>query len=46
MAMSDNGKIIYVLAAGSIVGYRIDEQGGLTWISTMTMTGTAGLAAR
>ena len=46
MAMSDNGKILYVLAAGSIVGYRIDEQGGLTWISTMTMTGTAGLAAR
>lgn len=46
MALTDNDHMLYVLAAGSIVGYRVAPDGTLTWISSTPMAGTAGLIAR
>ncbi|MGE5102632.1 MAG: lactonase family protein [Deltaproteobacteria bacterium] len=46
MALTDNNHVLYVLDAGSIVGYRLSADGSLTWISSTPMAGTAGLVAR
>ena len=46
MAFTDNDHMLYVLAAGSIAGYRVDPDGTLTWISNTPMAGVAGLIAR
>ena len=46
MAVTSNDGFLYVLASGSIAGYRVDAAGSLTWISTTPMAGRAGLIAR
>lgn len=46
MALTRSGHMLYVLAAGSIAGYRVGADGTLSWISSTPMAGSAGLVAR